>query len=71
MLKGVTNSVSQNNNELLNVNPTSEATTSPVNIKIGKLAIKKLMLNCLVTSGLIVFIRATRSKKTFIKWTVL
>lgn len=60
MLKGVINSASQNNTELLKVSPTSEATTSPVNIKIGKLAIKKLMLSCLATSGLIVFIRATR-----------
>ncbi len=60
MLKGVINNASQNNTELLKVSPTSEATTSPVNIKIGKLAIKKLMLSCLATSGLIVFIRATR-----------
>ena len=60
MLKGVINNASQKNTELLKVSPTSEATTSPVNIKIGKLAIKKLMLSCLATSGLIVFIRATR-----------
>ena len=60
MLNGVINSASQNNTELLKVSPTSDATTSPVNIKIGKLAIKKLMLSCLATSGLIVFIRATR-----------
>ena len=63
MLNGVINSASQNNTELLKVSPTSEATTSPVNIKIGKLAIKKLMLSCLATSGLMVFIRATRCLK--------
>lgn len=63
MLKGVINSAIQNNAELLKISPTSDATKNPDNIKIGKWAIKKLILSCLATSGLIVFIRATRCKK--------
>ena len=67
MLKGVINSAIQNNAELLKISPTSDATTNPDNIKIGKWAIKKLILSCFATCGFMAFMIFSPSMNTLIK----